>query len=97
MVVDKERGAKRRSCDVLEIGLVLLRLRYSFSIEHDKNSRPLKGETAPPIRELAQAFPPVSIYPYCAAFTAVFIYWEFGLVVLAYEPTMLSSNVYQII
>ena len=44
------------------------------------------------IRELAQAFPPVTIYSFCAAFLAVFIYWEFWPVVLVYELTMLSCN-----
>ena len=42
------------------------------------------------IRELAQAFPPVTIYSFCAAFLAVSIYWEFGLVVVAYGLTMLN-------
>ena len=39
------------------------------------------------------AFPPVTIYSFCAAFLAVSIYWEFGPVVLVYEITMLSCNI----
>ena len=45
MAVDKERGEKRRSCDVREIGVVMLRLRYLLSNEHYKNSRPTQGDT----------------------------------------------------
>ena len=52
------------------------------------------GEALLDIRELAQAFPPVTIYSYCAAFLAVSIYLEFGPVVLVYELTMLSCNIY---
>ena len=38
------------------------------------------------------AFPPVTIYSFCAAFLAVFVYWEFGLVVVAYVPVPVKRD-----